>query len=193
MKTVARLLADGHIVGWVIGGSELGPRALGHRSILADPRSAAMKDTLNAKVKHREMFRPFAPSVIEERAGDYFVMRGPSPFMLLAPQVRPRRFSGFRPSYTSTGRQGFNGQRPRQSVLLRSPRGVREADGHRRAHQHVIQRQRRTHRRDAAGCVDLFSAHQDGLSLHRRRCWSTDRRFGTTGCWRGSSSTARRR
>ena len=89
VKTVARLLADGHIVGWLIGGSELGPRALGHRSILADPRAATMKDTLNAKVKHREMFRPFAPSVIEERADDYFVMRGPSPFMLLAPMVRP--------------------------------------------------------------------------------------------------------
>ena len=89
LASVARRLSQGGIVGWMIGGSELGPRALGHRSILADPRSAAMKDTLNAKVKHREMFRPFAPSVIEERAGEYFVMDGASPFMLLAPMVRP--------------------------------------------------------------------------------------------------------
>lgn len=87
--TVAGLIAAKNIVGWFVEGSELGPRALGHRSILADPRSAAMKDTLNAKVKHREMFRPFAPSVLEERAADYFAMRGKSPFMLRAPNVRP--------------------------------------------------------------------------------------------------------
>ena len=68
----AEVLARGGIVGWVQGRSEMGARALGHRSILADPRTAAMKDTVNARVKHRESFRPFAPAVLEERAAEYF-------------------------------------------------------------------------------------------------------------------------
>jgi carbamoyltransferase len=69
---------------------EFGPRALGHRSILADPRDARMKDLLNEKVKRRESFRPFAPAVIEERAADYFDMTGlgTSPFMLFTVPVR---------------------------------------------------------------------------------------------------------
>ncbi|MGE5506096.1 MAG: carbamoyltransferase [Actinomycetota bacterium] len=69
----AAALAQGKIVGWVQGRSELGARALGHRSILADPRKAEMKDIINARVKHREWFRPFAPAVAAERAHDYFV------------------------------------------------------------------------------------------------------------------------
>jgi len=62
----------GRIVGWFTGGSEYGPRALGHRSILADPRRADMKDILNARVKHREGFRPFAPSVLLDEQGRFF-------------------------------------------------------------------------------------------------------------------------
>ncbi len=85
---VARLIADGKIVGWFQGKMEFGPRALGNRSILADPRRRDMKDLLNKRVKHREHFRPFAPSVIEEDAKDFFMMNGsPSPFMLLALDV----------------------------------------------------------------------------------------------------------
>ena len=86
-ETVSGLLADGQIVGWFQGRAEFGPRALGNRSILADPRRPDMKDTLNARVKHREPFRPFAPAVLHERAGDYFEGCGgavESPFMLLA-------------------------------------------------------------------------------------------------------------
>ena len=64
----ARVLAEEKVVGWFQGGSEFGPRALGNRSILADPRKAAMKDLLNARVKHRQAFRPFAPIVLAERA-----------------------------------------------------------------------------------------------------------------------------
>jgi carbamoyltransferase len=79
----ARLLADGKIVGWVQGRAEVGPRALGGRSILADPRRAEMKDIVNAQVKHREGFRPFAPSVLHERGTDYFEDYYPNPFMLL--------------------------------------------------------------------------------------------------------------
>jgi carbamoyltransferase len=87
----ARDLAGSKIVGWFQGGSELGPRALGHRSILADPRGAEMKETLNARVKFREAFRPFAPSVLAERADEIFDLHGKeSPYMLIVAPVRPR-------------------------------------------------------------------------------------------------------
>ena len=69
---VAGLLANGSVVGWFQEAMEFGPRALGNRSLLADPRRADMRETLNRKVKHREAFRPFAPSVLEERVSDYF-------------------------------------------------------------------------------------------------------------------------
>jgi carbamoyltransferase len=86
---VAQDLADGKIVGWMQGRFEMGPRALGNRSILADPRRADMRDTLNDKVKKRESFRPFAPAVLLERAGEFFEIDQPDPFMTLAPRVRP--------------------------------------------------------------------------------------------------------
>ncbi len=82
-------LASGAIVGWYQGRMEFGPRALGNRSILADPRRAEMKDILNARIKHREAFRPFAPSLLEEAVGDYFDQDHPSPFMLMTYNVRP--------------------------------------------------------------------------------------------------------
>lgn len=84
----AGLLADGKIVGWFQGRMEWGPRALGNRSILADPTRPDMKDVINYYVKHREEFRPFAPSVIEERAQDYFALGDMSPFMLFACAVK---------------------------------------------------------------------------------------------------------
>lgn len=71
-RLIAEHISHGRVVGWFQGRSELGPRALGNRSILADPRDGRMKDTLNRKIKFREAFRPFAPSVLEEYAGDYF-------------------------------------------------------------------------------------------------------------------------
>ena len=85
---VARDLADGHIVGWFQGRFEMGPRALGNRSILADPRRENMRDVLNDKVKRRESFRPFAPAVLQERANEFFEVGQPDPFMTLAPRVR---------------------------------------------------------------------------------------------------------
>lgn len=88
-KTAAERIADGKIVGWFQGRMEWGPRALGNRSILADPRRPAMKDVLNERVKHREAFRPFAPSILEEVVGEYFERSHPSPFMTLAYPVRP--------------------------------------------------------------------------------------------------------
>ena len=81
------MIADGNIVGWYIGGSEYGPRALGHRSILADSRRKEMKDIINDKIKHRESFRPFAPAVLAECCSEYFDLEGESPFMLLVAEV----------------------------------------------------------------------------------------------------------
>lgn len=85
----ARLLAAEQVVGWVQGRMEFGPRALGNRSILGDPRSAKMQSVLNLKVKFRESFRPFAPAVLRERAADYFELAEESPYMLLVAGVRP--------------------------------------------------------------------------------------------------------
>jgi carbamoyltransferase len=84
----ARLLAEGHIVGWFQGRMEFGPRALGNRSILADPRRTEMRDRVNACVKFREGWRPFAPSCLAERAADFFEPAYPSPFMILTFDVR---------------------------------------------------------------------------------------------------------
>jgi carbamoyltransferase len=85
---VAQDLADGKVVGWFQGRFEMGPRALGNRSILADPRRPGIRDQLNAKVKRREAFRPFAPAVPVERAAEFFELDQPDPFMTLAPRVR---------------------------------------------------------------------------------------------------------
>lgn len=88
-RTAAQMIADGKIIGWFQGGSELGPRALGARSILADPRTRGSADALNRRIKHRESFRPFAPAVLADHANTWFDLDEPSPFMLLAPPVRP--------------------------------------------------------------------------------------------------------
>jgi len=93
MTRTVKALSDGKIVGWFQGRLEFGPRALGNRSILADPRRAEMKDVLNARIKHREPFRPFAPSILEEATGDYFEDSYPSPFMLLAYDVKPGKLA----------------------------------------------------------------------------------------------------
>jgi len=90
-KETAKEIAGGKIVGWFQGRAEWGPRALGNRSILADPRRAEMKDILNRRIKHREVFRPFAPSILEEATGEYFEKTYPSPFMALAYAVRPEK------------------------------------------------------------------------------------------------------
>jgi carbamoyltransferase len=88
---VAGLLADGGVVGWFSGRMEFGPRALGARSILGDPRSAAMQAEMNLRIKFREGFRPFAPSVLRERAAEWFELEGDSPYMLLVAPVRAER------------------------------------------------------------------------------------------------------
>jgi len=88
LKNTAKLISDRNIVGWYQGKMEWGPRALGNRSILADPRDRKMKDVLNEKIKHRESFRPFAPSILEEHISEYFDIDRPSPYMLLVANVK---------------------------------------------------------------------------------------------------------
>lgn len=87
-REIAHLIKEGYIIGWFQGRSEFGPRALGNRSILADPRLPEMKDKLNLKVKHRESFRPFAPAILDEYKSDYFYIDHSSPYMLEVHQVK---------------------------------------------------------------------------------------------------------
>ena len=89
----AAAIADGAVVGWYQGRSEWGPRALGNRSIVGDPRRADMKDILNLKIKRRESFRPFAPSILEERTGEWFTLDYPDPFMIKVYPIRPEQRS----------------------------------------------------------------------------------------------------
>jgi carbamoyltransferase len=91
VKRAAELVASGKVLGWFQGRMEWGPRALGNRSIIADPRRDDMKDILNARVKHREKFRPFAPSVLLEATGDYFDQQYPDPFMIKVYNVRQEK------------------------------------------------------------------------------------------------------
>ena len=88
-RATADMLADGGVVGWFQGRMEFGPRALGARSILGDARSPTMQSTMNLKIKFRESFRPFAPSVLREKVADYFELDADSPYMLLTAPVRP--------------------------------------------------------------------------------------------------------
>jgi len=89
-KKVAKLISEGNVVGWFQGRAEFGPRALGNRSILADPRNPEMQKKLNLKIKHREGFRPFAPSVLEEDYSDFFEGNTLSPYMLLVKKIQEK-------------------------------------------------------------------------------------------------------
>ena len=90
-RRAAKDIADGAVLGWFQGAMEFGPRALGNRSIIVDPRCAGMKDILNERIKKREPFRPFAPSILEEHVGDYFEQTHTSPTMLMVYQIKPER------------------------------------------------------------------------------------------------------
>jgi carbamoyltransferase len=92
-RRAAQDIAAGLVVGWFQERMEFGPRALGNRSIVVDPRRAEMKDVLNDRIKKREAFRPFAPSILEERVADYFEQTHPAPTMLMVYQIREERRS----------------------------------------------------------------------------------------------------
>ena len=89
VEVAAELIANGLVTGWYQGRSEWGPRALGNRSILANPTIKTMKETINAKIKRRESFRPFAPSVLREEVATYFEQQLESPFMMHVVKIRP--------------------------------------------------------------------------------------------------------
>ena len=91
MGRTVEAIAQGKIVGWFQGRMEFGPRALGNRSILADPRRKDMKEILNSRIKYREPFRPFCPSILAERVGEYFETDYPSPFMVMAYKIKPEQ------------------------------------------------------------------------------------------------------
>jgi carbamoyltransferase len=99
-QRVAARLAEGAVVGWMQGRMEFGPRALGNRSILGDPRNPEMQRTLNLKIKFRESFRPFAPAVLAEHVSQHFELDRPSPYMLLVARVRGWQGS---PAYAAGG------------------------------------------------------------------------------------------
>ncbi|HEY7914634.1 MAG TPA: carbamoyltransferase C-terminal domain-containing protein, partial [Blastocatellia bacterium] len=90
-ERAAKDIAAGAVLGWFQGQMEFGPRALGNRSIIVDPRRADMKEILNDRIKKREPFRPFAPSILEEFVGDYFEQTHPAPSMLMVYQIKPER------------------------------------------------------------------------------------------------------
>jgi carbamoyltransferase len=121
---VAAQLARGRIIGWFDGAMEFGPRALGGRSILADPRDAAVRDVLNARVKHREPFRPFAPAILEERAADYFERAHAVPWMTEILPVHAARRAEIAAAVhvDGTGRLQTVGEQgaPRLHALLRA-------------------------------------------------------------------------
>src|SRR5215469_4985774 len=121
VETTACAIAEGQVVGWFQGRMEWGPRALGNRSILGDPRRANMKNILNLKIKRRESFRPFAPSVLREAVADWFVRDDDVPFMLQVISIRPAR-RGQIPAVThvdGTGRlQTVDHNNPRYYALI---------------------------------------------------------------------------
>ena len=96
---VARIIADGNVVGWFQGRMEFGPRALGNRSILGDARNSEMQKKLNLKIKYRESFRPFAPSVLVEDCNEYFDLEQPSPYMLLVANVQQKHIHSIPENY----------------------------------------------------------------------------------------------
>jgi carbamoyltransferase len=106
LEAVTDTLIDGRVVGWFHGRMEFGPRALGARSILGDPRNTKMQSTLNLKIKFRESFRPFAPSVLEERSAEYFELPTPSPYMLRVAQVAKDKLR--EPTPEERGRKGLD-------------------------------------------------------------------------------------
>lgn len=106
--TIAKLLAEENVVGLFQGRMEFGPRALGARSIIGDARSSRMQSVMNLKIKYRESFRPFAPTCLDERVNDYFVLDRPSPYMLLVAPVRPERCRGMEEAKSLPIRERIN-------------------------------------------------------------------------------------
>jgi hypothetical protein len=158
------------VLGWFQGRMEWGPRALGNRSILCDPRRGNMKAIFNAKIKRWESFRPFAPSVLAEAVGEWFEEDDAVPFMMQVFQIREeKRGANSRRPARRWLRPPADRLSPHQPALLSSnrifPGPDRRADGA----EHVVQRER-AGGLPTLGSTRLLSAHQDGCVVDRRRC-----------------------
>ena len=181
IATCAEDLAQGKALGWFQGRMEFGPRALGNRSILGDPRSPTMQKTLNLKVKYRESFRPFAPSVLRERVSDWFELDNDSPYMLLvADVVKARRremtveenqLFGIdklnvprseipavtHVDYSARVQTVHKDTNPRYHALLTA---FEQQDGLSGRGKHQLQRARRAHRVRAGRRISLLHGHR---------------------------------
>jgi len=177
IKTTAKALADGKAVGWFQGRMEFGPRALGGRSILGDARSPTMQRTLNLKVKYRESFRPFAPSVLREHVGEWFEHEGDSPYMLIVADVaddKRRRMN--EDEEKLFGIDKLNIPRSQVPAVTHVDYSARIQTVHEETNPayhkllkafhgetgcpiHQLQRARRTHRLHAQRCLPLLHGH----------------------------------
>ena len=189
---LAGLLADENVVGWFQGRMEFGPRALGSRSIIGDARSRSMQSVMNRKIKFRESFRPFAPSVLQDRVSEYFEMHEgqPSPYMLLVAPVRQdqrvaetegEELEGLAklqvarstvPAITHVDYSGTGPDRRRRPArsLSCAARGVRAQDRVPCSHQHQLQRAGRADRVRARAGVSLLHGDQHGRAGARAVC-----------------------
>ena len=187
--TIAAVLAQENVVGMCQGRMEFGPRALGNRSILGDARSPRMQSVMNLKIKYRESFRPFAPSVLEEKVGEFFELDRPSPYMLLVADVKKDRCIAKKgderdlplvewvnrprsdvPAIThvdfSARVQSVSKEtNPRYHALISAFEGLNRL---RCVDQYQLQRAGRTHRLHPRRRLPLLHAHRDGLSRARR-------------------------
>ena len=173
----AHALADGQAVGWFDGRMEFGPRALGARSILADPRSAGMQRTLNLKVKYRESFRPFAPSVLREDLSDWFELDVDSPYMLLVADVVERRRRVMTDQEQALfGVDKLNVPRSEIPAVTHVDYSARvQTDGLPGAGEHELQRSRRADRLYSRRRVPLLHGQRD-RHARRRRLYSEEGR-----------------
>jgi carbamoyltransferase len=185
---VAQALAAGKIIGWFQGRMEFGPRSLGGRSMIGDARSPEMQSAMNLKIKYRESFRPFAPSVLRERVADYFEMNADSPYMLLvAPVLEKRRTEMTKEQERLWGIELL--KVPRSDIpavthidysariqtvheatharYLCAAQGVRGENRVRRHREHVIQRPRRADRLHPRRRVPVLHAHRAGPARAR--------------------------
>jgi len=159
----AAAIAEGKVVGWFQGRMEWGPRALGNRSIVCDPRRADMKDILNLKIKRRESFRPFAPSILREAVPQWFEVDDDVPFMMQVYPIRAEKRAQI-PAVTHVDGSGRL-QTVYRETNPRSPadRGLCGADGRADGAQYVVQRER-AGGVQARGGAGLLPAHEDGCA-----------------------------
>ena len=166
-QSAAQDIANGAVLGWFQGRMEFGPRALGNRSIVVDPRRADMKEILNERIKKREPFRPFAPSILEECVGDYFEQTHPAPTMLMVYQIKPERRAEI-PAVTHVDGSGrlqtvTRAANERYYQLISD---FYQANRRSRGAQHLFQRER-TDCLHAASGHRLFYEDAHGRALHR--------------------------